>query len=38
MEPLYNTGPQVGAAEIGVGLLLVILALVLIGLGLMIWM
>ena len=37
MEPIYNIGPQ-SAAELGVGLLLVILALFLIGLGLMSWM
>ena len=37
MEPIYNFGPQ-SAAELGVGLLLIILALVFVGLVLMSWM
>ena len=37
MAPIYNIGPQ-SPAELGAGLFLVILALVLVGLGLMIWM
>jgi hypothetical protein len=35
MEPIYNIGPQ---AEFGVGLFLIMLALGLIGLGIMIWL
>ena len=37
MAPIYNIGPQ-SPGEVGVGLFLAILALVLMGLGLMIWM
>ena len=37
MEPIYNVGPQ-SLGELGVGLFLVILALGLIGLGLLIWL